>query len=113
VAPASVNADAHTNNESTSRVDHERSKRSKMKLWSEQGRVELEKLALAPWTSRRRQELLELLDRIDPNIQESTTAAEQDARKRPEVSRLMTHPAKQQQMQIAKAIQMYFLLLDV
>ena len=67
-------------------------KRWKKKLWSEKGRAELEKLALAPWASRRRQELLELLDRIDPIIQELTTAAEQEARKRPEVSRLMTHP---------------------
>jgi transposase len=67
-------------------------KRKKTKLWSVQGRAELEKLALAPWTSRRRQELLELLDRIDPVIEELTKAAEQEARKRPEVVRLMTHP---------------------
>ena len=67
-------------------------KRWKKKLWSGPGRAEFEKLALAPWASRRRQELLELLDRIDPIIQELTTAAEQEARKRPEVSRLMTHP---------------------
>jgi len=40
--------------------------RRKTKLWSEQGRAELEKLALGPWTSRRRQELWELLDQIDP-----------------------------------------------
>jgi hypothetical protein len=53
------------------------------KLWSEQGRAELEKLRLAPWASRRRQELLELLDRMDPVIQELTAAAEQEARKRP------------------------------
>jgi transposase len=37
-------------------------RRWKSKLWSEQGRAELEKLALAPWASRRRRELLELLD---------------------------------------------------
>jgi transposase len=67
-------------------------KRRKTKLWSKQGRAELEKLSLAPWASRRRQELLELLDRIDPVIEELTTAAEQEARKRPEVARLMTHP---------------------
>ena len=66
--------------------------RRKTKLWSKQGRAELQKLALAPWASRRRQELLELLDRIDPVIEELTTAAEQEARKRPEVARLMTHP---------------------
>jgi len=66
--------------------------RRKGKLWSAQGRVELQKLSLAPWASRRRQELLELLDRIDPVIEELTTAAEREARKRPEVARLMTHP---------------------
>ena len=38
--------------------------RWKKKQFSEQGRAQLEKLTLAPWASRRRQELLELLDRI-------------------------------------------------
>jgi transposase len=66
--------------------------RWKKKLFSEQGRAELERLALAPWASRRRQELLELLDRLHPTIQELTVAAEQEARKRPEVIRLKTHP---------------------
>jgi transposase len=67
-------------------------RRWKKKLFSEQGRAELEKLALAPWASRRRRELLELLDRMDPTIEELTAAAEQEARKRPEALRLMTHP---------------------
>jgi len=67
-------------------------KRWKKKLWSVQGRAELEKLRLAPWASRRRRELLELLDRIHPTIEELTAAAEQEAGKRPEVVRLMTHP---------------------
>ena len=67
-------------------------KRWKSKLWSIKGRTELEKLALAPWASRRRQELLELLDRLNPSIEELTTAAEQEANKRPEALRLMTHP---------------------
>jgi len=66
--------------------------RWKKKLFSEQGRAQLEKLALAPWASRRRQELLELLDRIHPTIEELTAAVEQEAQKRPEVLRLMTHP---------------------
>jgi transposase len=66
--------------------------RWKKKLFSEQGREQLEKLALAPWASRRRQELLELLDRLHPMIEELTAAAEQEAKKRPEVARLMTHP---------------------
>jgi transposase len=66
--------------------------RWKKKLWSEQGRAQLEKLALAPWASRRRQDLLELLDRMDPTIEELTATVEQEARKWPEVGRLMTHP---------------------
>src|SRR5207248_6736379 len=61
-------------------------------LFSEQGRAQLEKLSLAPWASRRRQELLELLDRMNPTIEELTVAVEREARKRPEVLRLMTHP---------------------
>jgi transposase len=64
----------------------------KKKLWSEQGRAELEKLSLAPWANRRRRELLELLDRLNPTIEELTAAAEQEAKKRPDVLRLMTHP---------------------
>jgi transposase len=67
-------------------------RRRKSKLWSESGRAELEKLALAPWASRRRRELLELLDRLNPTIDELTAATEQEARKRPDVLRLMTHP---------------------
>jgi transposase len=65
--------------------------RWKKKLFSEKGRVVLEKLSLAPWASRRRQELLELLDRMNPTIEE-LNAVEREARKRPEALRLMTHP---------------------
>src|ERR1700731_4451180 len=67
--------------------------RWKKKLWSEQGRAELEKFQLAHWASRRRQELLELLDRMNPTIKELTAAVEQEARKRPAGRRLMSHPA--------------------
>jgi transposase len=66
--------------------------RWKKKLFSEQGRAQLEKLALAPWASRRRQELLELLDRMNPTIKELTAAVEQEANKRADALRLMTHP---------------------
>src|SRR6478735_2171887 len=66
--------------------------RWKKKLFSEQGRALLEQLSLAPWASRRRKELLELLDQLDPKIAELTAAVEREARKRPEVLRLMTHP---------------------
>src|SRR5215813_7672665 len=67
-------------------------KRWKKKLWSAQGRTELAKLPLAPWASRRRSELLELLDRLDPSIEELSKAVEREARKRSDVLRLMTHP---------------------
>ncbi len=66
--------------------------RWKKKLFSEKGRSQLEKLSLAPWASRRRKELLELLDQLDPKIEELTAAVEQEAQKRPEVLLLMTHP---------------------
>ena len=66
--------------------------RWKTKLWSQLGRAKFEKLSLAPWASRRRQELLELLDHMNPTIDELTAAVEQEANKRPEVLRLMTHP---------------------
>jgi transposase len=66
--------------------------RWKKKLFSEQGRAQLEKLTLAPWASRRRQELLELLDRMNPTIEELTGAVEREAKKRPEAMWLMTHP---------------------
>jgi transposase len=66
--------------------------RWKKKLFSAQGRAQLEKLSLAPWASRRRKELLELLDQLNPKIAELTAAVEQEAKKRPEVVLLMTHP---------------------
>src|SRR5216684_6482018 len=66
--------------------------RRKKKLWNEHGRARLEKLPLATWASRRRKDLLELLDRMNPTIEELTAAIEQEAKKWPEVLRLMTHP---------------------
>jgi transposase len=66
--------------------------RRKKKLWSEAGRAQMEKLPLAPWASRRRKDLLELLDRMTPTIEELTAVVDREARKRPEVLRLMTHP---------------------
>jgi transposase len=42
-------------------------KRWKHRLWSAEGRTLLEKFPLAPWASRRRQDLLELLDRLTPH----------------------------------------------
>ena len=42
--------------------------RYKKRLWREAGRRQLEFLSLAAWSSRRRQDLLELLDRTNPMI---------------------------------------------
>ena len=66
--------------------------RRKRGLWSEKGRAQLESLRLPPWTTRRRQELLELLDRFDPSIDQLSQAIAQEAARVPEVQRLQTHP---------------------
>jgi transposase len=64
----------------------------KGKLWSAKGRAELEKLPLLPWAARRRQELLESLDRLDAQVRELDRAVEEAGRGRPEVALLRTHP---------------------
>jgi transposase len=66
--------------------------RCKKRLWREAGRKQLDSLPLAPWASRRRKDLLEVLDRIDPTIAELTKAIEEEAEKCPQARRLMTHP---------------------
>ena len=66
--------------------------RCKKRLWREHGRQHLESFRLAPWASRRRQDLLELLDRLNPTIAELSQAIEQEAEKFPEARCLMTHP---------------------
>jgi transposase len=66
--------------------------RCKKRLWREQGREQLESFRLARWASRRRHDLLELLDRLNPTIAELSQAVEQEAEKCPEAQRLMTHP---------------------
>ena len=44
--------------------------RCKKKLWRAHGREQLEAFRLAPWASRRRKDLLELVDRLNPRIAE-------------------------------------------
>jgi transposase len=66
--------------------------RSKKRLWRDAGREQLESFPLAPWASRRRRDLLELLDRLTPTIAELTQAIEQEVEKCPEAQRLQTHP---------------------
>ena len=66
--------------------------RRKKALWRPAGRKELESFALAPWASRRRQDLLDLLDQLTPKIQQLTRALEEEVEKRPVSRRLATHP---------------------
>ena len=66
--------------------------RSKKRLWRERGRQQLESFPLGPWASRRRHDLLQLLDQLNPTILELTQAIEREAEKYPEAKRLRTHP---------------------
>jgi len=66
--------------------------RCKKRLWREAGREQLESFSLAPWASRRRRDLLEVLDRLTPTITELSQAIEQEAEKCPAAQRLRTHP---------------------
>ena len=63
-----------------------------MGLWREQGRKQLEGFRLARWASRRRRDLLELLDRLNPTIAELSQAIDEEVEKYPAAQRLMTHP---------------------
>jgi len=66
--------------------------RRKKGLWREAGRKQLENVALAPWASQRRHDLLELLDGLSPRIAELSERVEEEAGKCPVAQRLMTHP---------------------
>lgn len=61
----------------------------KAKLFTVQGRGELEGLSLGWWASRRRQELLELLDSLKPRLEELDQAVEAQAEQRAECRELM------------------------
>lgn len=62
------------------------------KLWSARGRAELEKLALGPWASRRRAELLQLLDQLEASIEPLDRAVEKEAKQNAAAVRLMSQP---------------------
>ena len=66
--------------------------RLKKALWRPAGRDQLEKLKLPGWSSRRRRDLLDLLDQLTPKIHELTRALEQEVEKRPVARQLMSHP---------------------
>jgi transposase len=64
----------------------------KRKLWTVGGRTELEALRLDPWASRRRRELLAILDRLDPSLAELDRAVAQEVDQRPAARGLMEQP---------------------
>lgn len=64
----------------------------KKKLFTKKGRVELEGLALDPWASRRRHELLQMLDQFDTTLDELDSAVAEQAEQNPAAVLLMTHP---------------------
>jgi transposase len=64
----------------------------KRKLFTKKGRMELQGLALAPWGRRRREELLKLLDQLEPPIADLDRAVSEEANRREDAVRLMTHP---------------------
>jgi len=64
----------------------------KSKLWTKRGRQELEGLELDPWASRRRQELLQWLDQLNPSIEELDRGVEKEAASCPEAVLLMEQP---------------------
>jgi transposase len=66
--------------------------RYKKRLWRKTGREQFESLPFARWASCRRQDLLQMLDRMNPTIGELTQAIEQEAEKCPQAQRLMAHP---------------------
>jgi transposase len=64
----------------------------KQNLFTKKGPAELASLALGPWASRRRAELLQLLGQLDPPIAELDRAVLKEAHRREDAVRLMTHP---------------------
>ena len=56
--------------------------RRKKGLWSQRGREQRETLTLADWATPRRKDLLDLLDRRNPRIEELSEAIEQEAGQR-------------------------------
>jgi transposase len=61
-------------------------------LRSVQGRKRLEQIPLGPWGTRRRSDLLVLLDQMNERVNELTAAVQQEAEKRPEAQLLIYSP---------------------
>ena len=64
----------------------------KQKLWSTEGRAALASLPLAPWTDRRRKDLLSLLAMLDAQVESLNDAVTRVAQEYPGVPLLMSQP---------------------
>jgi len=64
----------------------------KKQLFTKKGRSELEGLHLDPWASRRRQELLGMVDQLDASLKRFDEAVNQQAGASADARVLMTHP---------------------
>ncbi len=64
----------------------------KKKLFTKKGRGELTSLTLGFWASRRRAELLKLLDQVEAPVSELDRAVFDEVQRREEAVRLMSHP---------------------
>ena len=62
------------------------------KLWTTRGRNELQGLTFGPWANRRKQELLDMLDRLNPSIEELDQAVKKEADHHVDAARLMEQP---------------------
>jgi transposase len=64
----------------------------KSKLWSKAGMEQLKNLELEPWTKRRRDDLLKILEQMDTHIAELNKAVEAEVQRWPKAVLLMSHP---------------------
>ncbi len=64
----------------------------KKRAWTQAGQAELMALPLPQWAGTRRQDWQELLAELNQRIEPLDRAMEQEAKQRPEVQLLMTHP---------------------
>ena len=65
---------------------------NKRGLWSREGLEKFQALTLPTWTARRRQDNLELLEELRQRGKQLDLGVAEEARRRPEVVRLMSHP---------------------
>jgi transposase len=64
-------------------------------LWSPAGQKALQALALSRYSSQRRDELLHLYVQLQKRIKELDRQVEEEAKRRPQALRLLTHPGVQ------------------